>query len=286
MRTAFSGSKAVLLLAVLLIGTPASTAAAQSQADMRRENERLRARLDELTREIEALQKQLADAAADNQRLRQLVNTRPAGSDARVIDPPEPERVTVDESVPTASPRAMLAAIVRSYEEITADHEIGEDWNDPQRTAYMRVLERWVPRTNRELREPIEWHVRIVGNPVRVGRGFTLRLEAVDPETLVVLGDPFDAYLPRTRLSKLQQLDRQRRLDDVLVLKGTMVPRVHINDTRMEAGPFDNPRFVGPFVEFGFGVNAGTLLPPPPPDDEEKTSGKAKPARSAGQSSL
>jgi hypothetical protein len=114
----------------------------------------------------------------------------------------------------------------------------------------------------------------MIGAAVPAGRGLSVRLQAVDPETLAELGDPFDAAISRSLASRLQTIEKRTGLDDTLVLKGVLVPRTHINEERDSEGAFNNPRLIGPFAEFLFTVDAHSLVPPadesaPPTDDNE-----------------
>ncbi len=271
------------VLAAGLVALAADPAPAQSLGELRRENERLRSQEEDLIRELEAARIKIEALRTENVRLRKLLadagRLPPAQSGADAATPPEP--VTIDESKPDASPRALLRAVKNGYAEAVADLEIG-DHGSPVRTAYLRRLQRWTAKTNREYRRPIEWHVRIEGPVVSIGRSVVVHLRAVDPETRAELGDAFEALLARSRLSRLRLLERRGTLGEVLVLKGTLQPRILINEERPREGPFDNPRFVGPFVEFEFGVHATTLLPPRE-QKEKATDGDDRKGRDDGE---
>jgi hypothetical protein len=264
-----------IVVAVLLIGSIGAPAAAQSQNDLRRENQSLRTQVDDLQRELEAAREEIARLQAEIERLQKLLEEGPPPAAAAPVAPveaePAPEaQVTIDESVPEASPRALLAAVIAGHGQEMAGVPMGTESDEPARIGYMRRLNRWVARTNRQFKMPIEWHVRIVEPAVRYGRGFLLRLQAVDPKTDVALGDAFDTLLSASLASRLRDHEQRHGLDDVMVLKGIIEPGVAINEQRLEMGPFDNPRFVGPFVEFGFTVQAQTILPRPEEKKDEK----------------
>jgi outer membrane murein-binding lipoprotein Lpp len=261
-----------IVVASLLIGSMGAPAAAQSQNDLRRENQSLRTQVDDLQRDLEAAREEIAGLKAEIERLKQLLEEGPpAAPVAPVEDEPAPEeRVTIDESVPEASPRALLAAVIAGHQQEMAGMAMGSEPDGPTRIGYMRRLNRWVARTNRQFKMPIEWHVRIVDPAVRYGRGYLLRLQAVDPKTDVPLGDAFDTLLSASLASRLRDHEQRHGLDDVLLLKGIVEPGVAINEQRLEMGPFDNPRFVGPFVEFGFAVQAQTILPRPEEKKDKK----------------
>jgi hypothetical protein len=253
-----------MALAVLALAASAGIASAQSESDLRRENERLRTQVADLTQELDAANQRIQSLQEENSRLRDALQAGPVTS----TSPLQPEPVTIDESVPHASPRALLRALVQEYGETTGELEMGDSPGDPARVSALRQIRRWVARANREHKTPIEWHVRVVESAVRVGRGYVLRLHAVDPVTHTVLGDPFDAVLSRSLASRLLQREQRFGLEDVMVLKGVLEPRIHVNEDRSEEGPFDNPRFVGPFVEFNLTVTANAMIPPP--EEEEQ----------------
>jgi hypothetical protein len=246
-----------ILLAMVLIGLIAPTAVAQSQSELRRENQRLRTEAADLQRELDAARKRIADLEAEVARLASAVKT---GRSA--LPPVAAPPVTVDESKPDASPRALFNAIVRGYEEETKDLDIGDVENSSERIVFMRTINRWAARTNRELKSKIDWHVLIIGRAVPVRRGYVIRLQAVDPVTGTELGDPFDALISHVMASRLHDREQRHGLEEVMRLRGTLLPRVHVNQLRVEEGPFNNPPFLGPYAEFDFAVEANSLSVP------------------------
>jgi len=274
-RLGFRPAAQIAVASLLLAWIP-SSALAQSQNELRLENQRLQTQVADLQVELETAREEIAALKEEIERLEQLLAER--GRTAPAVPQPAPEEeVTIDESKPDASPRALLAAIIADYHETTAELEMGSGPDDPARSGYLRRLDRWVAGINRQYRLPVEWHVRIVDPVERVGRTYRLRLRAVDPKTAVQLGDPFDAILSSSLVSRLRDHEQRSGLDDVMILKGVLLPDVGVNEARTEPGAFDNPRFVGPFVEFGFAVQAQTILPVPE-EDEGKEKEEARPA--------
>ena len=265
---------ASFLVAALLLGGLSTPAAAQSLSDLRRENQRLQTENKDLRRELQRVTVDLAALQLEADRMRQSLKAGPRGGRAALPPLAEPE-ISIDESLPSASPRALMKAIVVSYAEATAelDFDPSEGRGDRGYTVYLRTLSHWAVGINRELKSPVSWHVKIIGRGVPVGRGFALRVIAVDPKTGTDLGDPFDAFVARSLALRLQQREQRYGLDEVMVLEGTLEPRVHINEDRLEPGPWDNPRFIGPFAEFGLTVHASRLLPVPEEPDEAASAG-------------
>ena len=250
----------IALVAFVLIGSP-PPALAQSANDLRKENQRLQTRVRDLERELDAARQRIAQLEREVEDLtRQLAAGRRPGR--RAATPPPPEAVTIDESIPDASPRALLNTLKASYDGEMKEREIGTAGSggaspDRSRIAYLRALEKWAQRVNRELKSQIEWHVRI-GQWTDPNR---LEMQAVDPKTHVALGDQFPVTMSAAVTRRLEQHE-QRGQHDVFILKGVLFPQVTANPRRGERGPFDKPRFIGPFAEFALIVQATSVNPP------------------------
>jgi len=250
----------LLIIAAAAIAMPAPPAfAQQSPSELRRENERLRTTADAMTKELEALRAEVAKLRAENARLiKQLAAARTAGPTGTAT---RPEPVSVDESKADASPRGLFNVVVNGYRDTTAELFIGNDVNDQARIVYERRVDRWVRRVNRELKKPIEWHVRIDDPTNPLPQPHKLRLVAVDPKTDVRLGDPFDVGVTRAVMSRLKEMEKRRELAGVLMLRGVLRPMIRFNRDRFSEGTFNKPPFIGPFAEFGFIVDATSLVP-------------------------
>ncbi len=264
-----------LVIAALCLagGLAARPASAQSPNDLRRENQRLRTRVGDLERELRAARDRIEKLERDIAHLQRLL----AGVPTRAPSTAPVEQVTIDESVPHASPRALLRAIIDSYRQELHDRDLASDDYIQKRAIYLRAISRWASRVNREMRAPIEWHVRLVDDqPVRAL--YVRRLMAVDPKTHAELGDSFEVVLPK---GLARRIDEQVHRGDVLVLKGALAPRVRLNEVRERRGVFDKPRFIGPFAEFGFTIDVGSLLlAAPEPDEDQETDPRDRDERS------
>ena len=258
-----------MLLAVLVSTCLAAPAYSQSAEELRQENEQLQQQVRDLQKELDAANARIA-------RLERMIEQLQARSvDLEPLEEPE---VTIDESKPDASPRANLRAIVESHAEAMADMEMGRQ-DSPQRTGYMRALERWRAAAERQFKLPIEWHVRIVDD-ILLNRDGSARVTviAVDPETPAQLGDPFDLDLDRLTVRRIVPV-RDRGDLDKLKLNGVLVPHLRINLERPSRGPFDKPKFVGPFVEYALEVQVRSLVPvekPKVPPSKRETPGTSE----------
>ena len=242
----------------------AGAASAQSDRELRQENQGLQTQVREIQRDLDAARDRITELEREIRILARRLgqSERPAAGTATQ---PDAERVTIDESEPNASPRALFKAVSESYVEATRDLDIG-DFNSTvgtrARAAYLRAVEAWANRARREMKSPVQWHIRLLPLAEQSDEPDSVRARAVDPETGVALGEPFMVSLSKTVQRKLNQLD-QRGPVEVLVLKGVLVPQATVNSQRKEPGPFNNPRLIGPYAEFGFTVQASSLMPPP-----------------------
>jgi hypothetical protein len=226
--------------AMFAMGSPAL---AQSEGDLRRENQRLRAELEDTQRELEAAKRRIAELEQQVESLRRG-ESPPTPKEKR---PPKEE----GEDGPASSPLALFNAVVASYEQAMEGHDVGRS-GSRERAAYMRALRTWRSGVNRDFRAPVAWHVRVLDEEMR-GRIYALTLLAVDPTTHEQRGDPFEINLPVGVGRRYAQL-RARRDVEVFVLRGVVTPHVQIDETRAERGIFDRPRFISPFAEFGFAI--------------------------------
>jgi hypothetical protein len=282
----------ILALALLAAGLAAAPARAQAQGDLRRENQSLRAQLDELQKELEAARKEIADLRAENERLRGQLAAGGAGPAAPTTPPPlEPGPVSIDETNPRSSPRALLNHVVLSYQKEMMGLPTGSEPSHPDRSNYLRALDQWIQRTSRDLHGRVEWRIRATEELAVLGEGFGLKTEAIDPETGTVLGDPFLTFVSKQLATRMERMGTPIEKGSVFVLKGTVAPRIMKNPTREVAGAFDNPRFIGPFAEYGMTVVADALIdparmparrPPKAGEDQKPAGGDGKPATPPG----
>lgn len=252
----------VLVVAGLLLPAPASHAALQesgtADADLRTENERLRTQVKDLERELAAAMARIA-----------ALEARVAGGSGIVSAPvptgssgPGGSPSGTDAALPTDNPAALLAEVQRDYATTFATVP-SFTTSERDRTMYLRAVDRWVAAANRRYRARIEWPVRVVPDTLRSiergrERGAVVMLQAIDPSTGAEIGDAFETFLPTAAVKRLDR-ERVQRAQADWRLRGTLIPAMQTNSERTEIGAFDRPRFIGPFAEFGFGVDANSL---------------------------
>lgn len=243
-------------------------AGAQSDADLRRENQRLTAENENLTRELEAARERIALLEREVGRLARALHEAGRGDVVDVDETPEKPAGpgSIDPDDPSASPRTLLAALKSSYGEAMGEMSYGRpgsrEWN-----LYMRGLSQWRNRVNRELRAPIEWHVRVV-DAQPTSAGYAMRLAVIDPKNQEQHGEAFTIVIPRAQARRYEFLASRDEVG-IFVLRGTLTPEVRINESRATSGPFDNPTLIGPFAEFGFSIESRSFMPVEEKPDEE-----------------
>lgn len=238
-------------LAALLMLALAQPALAQSDSELRQENQQLR---DEVAR----LQQELATAQARIEELEreveQLKARQPTGAGG--APPPTEERVSIDETIADASPRALVMALKADYEEALADLEMGDSASSRERIAYLQAVERWSSAAEREFRSNIEWMVRVLRVESATRTDLRLTLQAIDPQYGTALGAPFTAALPRARAQSLEE----NGMDATYVIRGTLVPAIEVNTALAAPEPFQEDTFIGPYAESTISVDINTML--------------------------
>lgn len=254
------------IMAILALFTHTGTSLGQSDRDLRAENQRLKTQVKQQQKELDASKAQIAKL---NNQVKDLEKALKAARNAPKNPSQQPrvdEKISIDESVATASPRALFSALKNSYEQAVD----GLDQGEPGETSYkiyLKAVQRWAIAANREYRAKIVWHVRVLAtSPTQ--KGFAFELQAVDPKTNTKLGDPFFALLSKGLTKRYEQVIR-RSGAEVVELKGTLHPNVTFDRSRSTAGPFDKAKFIGPFAQFSFEVDATSLQPPSEDDNKD-----------------
>jgi hypothetical protein len=257
--TLTSASLLLMLAAPMTARGLAAPLAVQSEPELRAANEALRTRVADLELEIKAarariaeLEKQLAEASA------RLAAAGGGGAGGGALPPRVEPASTIDESTAPASPRALLRALQGEY--TSAMGPVG-GWGTPrERTIYFRALEKWILSSNRVHRAAVHWTVRFLEVASVGDKRTDLRVVALDPGTGTELGEPF---LITAQPNLLRRLEGGGHLQPgaTFELRGTLIPEIKVNVDRETAGPFDQPRFIGPFAEFGFSVDPQSMTP-------------------------
>jgi len=249
---------ALILATALLTVLPTVPADAQSTRELRQENERLRAQVRDLEEQLNAARQQIEQLQEQLKKMQETLDRlRTNGSAGEPAEPPAEPEYSVDLNSPEFSPLGLFHTLEKSYNEALGEMELGEP-DTRTRAMYMRALQRWHADVNRNLRQRVTWHVRVLDSSGN-RRSPTLRLHAIDPKTHEAIGRPFNIDLQRRHIGTIRKIESRHGLDHV-VMDAVLTPRVRINERRVEPGPFDNPRLIGPFAEFDFIITPSTFL--------------------------
>lgn len=182
---------------------------------------------------------------------------------------------------PMASPDALLATAQDSYVEAVRGLSYDTERN---RALYLRRLRQWITRTNKEYTGPITWVTELVSYNQTNERSDIAVVVVRDAETGYRLSRDFDLSISRRLGRRIAEVEP----GSLLELRGIIRSDLLINAARQEVGPFNEPRFVGPFVEFGYSIDIQSLspleyipweqepAPAPPPDGAGNDSGGGK----------
>lgn len=293
----WTASTCVVLVTVAALATPVrSMAAAAQQTDAQLQRMRLleqrlaeleaqHAELQQRSRQcaeelrgalerIKELEAALAEALAAKERARDP-SIRDPGQDA----PPDPANASQNPPAPGPldNSAALLAAIRARFAADFAGKPAPKEGATDERLhrLWMTEIERWSNLLNRELRRPVIWTVRVRSYEAS-GRAYRLEVVCVDPKTHSDAGESFWIQLQSVQAGSWEQALRMGRGDSDFTLRGVLVPQVAINPSRYEAGPFDQPPFIGVFLEFGFRINVTSFIRV---DDRPSPPGRRTPAQ-------
>ncbi len=222
-------SKILPLLLAMLASTAflARPVSAQvTDADLVRENERLRSEVRDLEAALEAALQRIASLEAEVTALR--AGGSAAGHTATPA-PPEP---------PAASPEGMIASIKEAFAAAVADEEIPEFGavdDDASRTRRLRALRKWTVATSRSFKVPVEWPVLVLDSTVLPPSDGMIRVQVWNPETATVVGDAFEVPVSRRIV---ERVNRPRSSDAegpaVFLLSGVFMPEIRVSVRRTD----------------------------------------------------
>jgi len=274
------------VMAAFAVGAAAPS---QSESELRQQNQRLEQRV----RQLEA---ELAAALERIHELERAAKAAPAADPTTLRDPTAPAEATPTRmplptdgttpapadapanapsaapSPPAATPRAaanpfedsvtVLEAIRARFAADFAGRPAPQAGvqDDRLMRLWMTEAERWANSINREFRRQILWNVRVLGAET-LGRSWRMQVISVDPETRGDIGSPFEIHLQQTQATAYERSIRLGTAGEDFTLRGTYIPQVVLNPTRFDVGLFDNPPFVGTFLEYGFRISVTSLMP-------------------------
>lgn len=270
----------LLFIAGILLSGAASQVAGQdsprSVSELRRENEQLRIRIDELeaqlTRSQEAIEKLLDQVQQLNERLGELqrqLDERPAASGSENPEQGQPTPAQTFAELPEqalfAAPESLLRFSEASYDENFGTITPPFESNDA-RARYLRDIEAWSKALKRTQRSQIDWVVEVRRVLTDV-QPLTIEYRAVDPQSRAPYSDRvFLLQIP----SRYERRFREQSDARYWRLRGVAGISLNINPDRETMGFFDVRPFIGPFVEFGMDISVNSFLLAPEPEAESE----------------
>jgi uncharacterized coiled-coil protein SlyX len=248
----------------------------RSVSELRRENEQLRIRIDELEAQLarsqEAIEQLLEQVQQLNERLGELqrqLEERPAASGS---ENPEQGQQTpaqtfaeLPEEALFAAPESLLRFSQASYDENFGSVTPPFESNDA-RARYLRDVEAWSKALKRTQRSQVDWVVEVRRVLTDV-QPLAIEYRAVNPQSRAPYSDRvFLLQIP----SRYERRFREQTDTRYWRLRGVAGVSLNINPDRETMGFFDVRPFIGPFVEFGMDISVNSLLPAPEPEAEDQ----------------
>lgn len=271
-----SGTLALLLMALAWpwITVPSALALPrQSESELRQQNERLQQRVKQLEAELEAALNRMRALEAAAQPASEpapgrvpLPQDATQGATGAGTDAPTPASVDPALAAPPGNPyqssKSILDAIRARFAADFAGKPAPRDGVTDERLGrlWLTEVERWSNAMNRELRRPIVWTVRVL-KAEQSGRAWRLEVICVDPATGNDLGRPFPLQLLQPQSGPYELSLKTGTSGGDFTLRGVYVPQLALNPMRYESGLFDNPPFIGTFVEYGSRIALTSLVP-------------------------
>ncbi|HVZ95123.1 MAG TPA: hypothetical protein VG797_11505 [Phycisphaerales bacterium] len=248
----------IAALALVVLSAPASFAqqGAQSEADLRRENDQLKQQLQESQKRVQTLQ-------AEVERLRKMIAAKPsgeqspqgtnggggsapAGENKDAFEPPPAD--------PLASPASMFVAVVKSYEtELTP---LPRETKAEQ-ARFTAEAKKWAAKTTRDIRGRAEWTVDSVKVLADARGEREVEFRVISPATGKAYGPPVTVKMRADLAQKLANQPPEGRWK--IAGMASAAPKVKPEYER--PGAFDAPqKFVGPCVEFELEFSALSVM--------------------------
>ncbi len=282
-----------MLAAFLVNGT--APAQPDTPAALRQQIDRLQQQIDALRAELDALRESNTRLTSENEALRRALAEREpiaggaenTGEDARA--PRAPHSPAAGHGVPplpakapmrfkaSASPDALFIALVIEYAETFRDMPITDEASEKARG---RAVLEWTKSVRATSRSRPTWLTRItdLGGPDdRNNR--TARVTILDPISLEPIADPFRLTIPEKFAKRLADARPKNNRDGPAPLWKMHVEMKAMpvyQPGRLTPGPFDYPRFIGPFAGFGYAVEILSISPISPGDAAKEAAEKKK----------
>lgn len=231
----------ILTCSVLALSTNLPAAMGQDtdppcEQRLRESQEKLRQsenRVKDLTREIERLRKE----ASENK----------SGKDTK------PSHAPVS-SEPLSSPDALFEALSKDFADKVG---AGPGETKVDQVKYVGAARKWTQDASRAFRGSVEWTIQVVklDEGASMARPADVTFSVLDASGKSV-GPPVTLSLP-ARFMKTLSEDVGKK---TFKLTGTFGAKPIHNPQRTEKGAKDEPRFIGPYTEFGFDLSVQNIV--------------------------
>jgi hypothetical protein len=250
----------LVLLVCLLPAAAAPLAIAQpggaerSMNDLRKENERLRERIEDLEAQLRQARSIIDSLREDAERMRrQIEQAASAASTERGAEEPADATAPVPDD-PFAAPAALRAELRAAFL-----NEIGEpDLERPgARKRYLVEARRWSRIMNQRYRRPVEWLVRVVGAERSEQGRLTATMRVLDPSLRLPIGEAF-TIRPATRFSARLE---EAASGSLWRVEGVFAAETSVREDLEEPNLFGEPSMIAAHVVFDFSMSLRSLVP-------------------------
>lgn len=237
-------------LAIILIASLAATGAPALAQEKPCEQ-----RIKEAEEQLRQMENRLKDLARENDRLRKENTDLKAGGGGSGGGKDSKPKQDAGPAQPLASPDALFQALVKNFEEKVAS--LPRE-TKPEQVKFAGAAKKWAADATREFRGPVEWLIQVVkvdGGPGASARPADVTFQVLDL-TGKPVGEPVTQPIPGRFIKELSE-DAGKK---TYKLSGTFGAKPTHNPRRAEKGATDEPRFIGPFTEFGYDLAVQNIV--------------------------
>lgn len=238
----------LLVLALALLASPASTLAQNNRpqapgqlpaqppsAPASKTEEEYKKKIEDLEKKVSDLQNRVKELMHQNDELRKAAGT--GGGASRPVERPAPGA-----SSPLTSPIAMFDALVKDYD---AKFAAMPKESQTEVNRLMEAVRAWTREQTRSMRGPGEWTVEVIkANNITGARAAEVTVQVYDRVGNAIGGQ--DTIPIQMRFAKDMVQGKK------YTIKATIAAKPQYNPKRTARGANDEPRFIGPYAEFGF----------------------------------
>lgn len=246
-------SKSILAaIAIVMIGLAlAPRTLAQGPANLAEQNAVLEKKVADLESQLEMARTRIAVLTDEVARLRkQVVESK----NRSATSPGAGGGTKADD--PMASPDALFAHLQKTYAQTMGGMPLD---TRAEEVRYRRAVGQWVRTMQRSIKGPAEWRIRVVNLSSDRSRTPKLTFIVVDRAS----GKDISAASSTVFPSRFARMIRDNPTQELWRLKVRLSALPSLNAQRKEKGASDEPKFIGPYAEFGFEVAVRSFEPAP-----------------------